>query len=71
MVKKLTTSFVKVTYCAFFNLEGTSLFFHILKASGVIEDMIDDHPVMKLSKDRYLEAVDTIISFPEAQKLLS
>ena len=63
-------NFTIKTYKKLFIMRGVSDFFKVLKISGVTEDLIDQHPIMKLSKERYLEAVDSIINFPKTKQLL-
>ena len=70
IIGSLTTTFNRANYAAFFRLKGVPMFFQILKSSGLIEEMIERHPTMKLSKERYMEAVDSIIHFHENRTMI-
>ena len=67
---RATENFTIKIYKKIFIMRGVSAFFKVLKKSGVVEDLIDQHPIMRLSKERYLEAVDSIINFPKTKQLL-
>ena len=61
--------FNKYDYKKLFRQKHFISLIKVLKESEIIQKMIDENPKLKVSEQRYLEAVDSIISFKETNSL--
>ncbi|CAI2378615.1 unnamed protein product [Moneuplotes crassus] len=69
-LKQIVKKFSPKLYIKFFNLEGVSDFFKLLKSSNYIYKVIDAYPNMKKCEDQYIKAVDSIINFSRDPTLM-
>lgn len=63
LVNKTMRIYWSREYFRLFNSPGVPAFFKILKETGIFDQMILSNPNLNSNKDRYLDAVDSVINF--------